>query len=397
MFIGILYKSEPLLKDKEMKIKILKFVLGILTVLFVWRIGVFFFKSGPSSKVRENVIQVAQVAPVVKKTVPFWVVAPGVFVSSQSVDIFNRVEGEISEIHFKEGQIVKEGDPLYTIDVKNLEVQLAQAQAALEKNTALMVGAKKQLDRNTLMRSKDIVSQSQLDQVDSTEKSLEAAVKSDQASIELIKLQIGYAKITSPITGRVGFSRVDVKSFLKVLNSAPLPLTTIIKLDPMEFNFSLSEKYLSYFQNKDLNNFKVFVVDDKGVQKNLKGKLIALDNNVNVATGSIMLKAQFENPDSKLWHGGFASLKIVLEETPNALVVPLNAVQSGSLGAYVLVYDDAQKTAVTRLVTLGTVSDLDAVIKDGLKEGELVIVAGQNRYKEGVKIASIKMQTEAIK
>lgn len=380
-----------------MKIKIFKFILGLLTVLFVWRLGVVFFKSGPSSKVRENVIQVAQVAPVVKKTVPFSVVAPGVFVSSQSVDIFNRVEGEILQIHFKEGQIVKEGDPLYTIDVKNLEVQLAQAQAALEKNVALMVGAKKQLDRNTLMRSKDIVSQSQLDQVDSTEKSLEAAVKSDQASIDLIKLQIGYAKITSPITGRAGFSRVDVKSFLKVLNSAPLPLTTIIKLDPMEFNFSLSEKYLSYFENKDLDNFKVFIVDDKGAQKDLKGKLIALDNSVNVATGSIMLKAQFENPDFKLWHGGFASLKIVLEETPNALVVPLNAVQNGSSGSYVLVYDDAQKTAITRPVKLGTVSDLDAVIKDGLKEGELVIVAGQNRYKEGVKIASIKMQTEAIK
>ncbi len=379
------------------KKKILGVVLGILSVGFIWKIGTALFKSNLSTKVRENVIQVAQVAPVVKKTVPFSVIAPGTFASSQSVDIFNRVEGEISQIHFKEGQIVKEGDLLYTIDVKNLEVQLQQALAAFEKNSALLMGAKKQLDRNMLMRRKDIVSQSQLDQVDSTEKSLEAAVRSDQASIDLIKLQIGYSKITSPISGRVGFSRVDVRSFLKVLNSAPNPLTTVIKLDPMEFNFSLSEKYLPYFENKDLNEFKISIVDDKGLEKGMKGKLIALDNSVNSATGSIVLKAQFQNPDSKLWHGSFASVKIVLEETKDALVVPISSIQSGAQGSYVLVYDESGKTAITRPVSLGIVSELDAVIKDGLKEGELVITAGQNRYKEGVKITSIKMQTEILK
>ncbi len=361
--------------------------IGIILIL-VCKIGSMFFASKPIPKI--YTVPLAEVAHVIKKTVPYEITAPGTFMTMQQISIYNRVDGEILTMPFKEGDIVKEGDILYTLNVADQEAKLAQVQGSLEKDMALLEDAKKEYDRNAKLFKQGFVSASQLDLLKSNRDSLEASIKTDQGNIDYMKIQIGYATIRSPITGRIGFTKVNIGTLVKASSTAPI--TTIMKLDPMDFIFSLSEKYLDFLNKTPLDKFKIALTDENYVEKTAIGKLIALDNSISTATGSLQVKARFDNKNFEFWPGQYLNIKIVLEEKKDALIVPARAVQSGPKGPYVFVCKEEDQTFSMRDVKVGITAETWALVETGLKEGDLVLVSGQNAFKNGTKAAKLEKQ-----
>jgi multidrug efflux system membrane fusion protein len=364
----------------------------MLVAIILWRIGASFLWEQHQQKVYS--VPLAEVAYVIKKTVPYEITVPGNFVATQKINIYNRIDGEILTMPFKEGDIVKEGDILYTLNVKDQEAKFLQAQGSLEKNMALFEDARREFERNEKLVKQGFVSQSQMDQLKSIKNSLEASIKSDQGNIDYMKIQIGYATIKSPITGRIGFSNVDLGNLVKASNTAltaitSIPLTSVIKLDPIDFIFSVSEKYLDFFKKTSLDNMKVTLNDDHDHEKKTKGKIIALDNSISTTTGSLAIKARFENKDFEFWPGQFFNIKVVLEEKKDALIVPARAVQSGPHGPYVFLCNEADQTFSIREVKIGLSAEMWTMIESGLKEGDLVLVSGQNAFKNGTKATKL--------
>ena len=360
---------------------------GIVLIL-CWKIWsmVFVGKSTPKT----YSVPLAEVAHVVKKTVPYEITAPGTFMTIQQISIYNRVDGEILTMPFKEGDIVKEGDILYTLNVVDQEAKLLQAQGSLEKDMALLEDAKKEYDRNAKLFKQGFVSASQLDQLKSNKESIEASIKIDQGNIDYMKIQIGYATIKSPITGRIGFTKVNIGTLVKASDTAAI--TTIMKLNPIDFVFSLSEKYLTFLNKTPLDQFKIALTDENYVEKTSNGQLIALDNSISTTTGSLKIKAQFDNKNFEFWPGQFFNIKMVLEEKKDALIVPARSVQSGPKGPYVFVCQEEDQTFFMRDVKVGISAETWTVIEDGLKEGDLVLVSGQNAFKNGTKANKLEKQ-----
>jgi membrane fusion protein, multidrug efflux system len=322
------------------------------------------------------------VGTAVEKNVPVQIKAIGNVEAFSSVSVKAQLEGEVAIVHFKEGQEVKAGDMLFTIDPRPFEVALKQAEANLAKDRAQLMNARRQVERYGSVAQKGFVSQEQYDQIGSNADALEATVKADEAAVENTRLKLAYCFIKSPIDGVVGSIRVNKGNLMKA-NDNDRPMVLINQVKPIYVSFSVPERYLPEIRNRMAQNkleVQAVIAGDAG--KPLQGQLAFIENAVDMNTGSIPLKASFTNTDKALWPGQFVKLTLTLAIQPEAIVIPSQAIQAGQQGRYVFVVKD-DSTVEYRPVVPGETLDGETVIIQGVAPGERVVTDGQLRLAAG--------------
>lgn len=331
------------------------------------------------------------VASVVQKEVLEQLRAIGNVEAYSTVAVKSQVEGQLSHVHFREGDRVEEGDLLFTIDPRPFEAALRQAEANLAKDRAEAKNAHVQAERYARLLTPGFVSRDQHDQVRTQAASLDAAVKADEAAVDTAKLQLQYCFIHSPITGRVGRLLVHAGN---VVESNDATLAVVNQLQPVYVSFSVPEQQLPTIREAAATaapTVQAFVGNDEAHP--VEGKLSFIDNAVDTATGSVLLKGLFANGDETLWPGQFVSVALTVGVQPDALLVPALAIQTGQQGTYVFVVGK-DLAAEVRPVVLGRAVNQDTVVAQGLHAGELVVTRGQVRLAAGSKV-QIKTDVDA--
>lgn len=296
-----------------------------------------------------------------------------------TVEIKSQVTGMLETVHFEEGDSVNKGDPLFTIDTRPFAALLAQAQSALARDRAELDNARRELARYTRAAQKGYVSTEQADQAATRVATLAATVKADEAAVENNRLQLQFCTITAPIDGRAGDILSDQGNLIKA--NADTAMVTINQISPIKVSFSVPGKHLREIREYRQKGSLRVLVAGFGAEP-LVGKFSFLDNTVNTATGTILLKADFANTDQALWPGQFIDVRLVLTTLPGSVVVPSQAVQLTQKGAHVFVVK-ADFTVEDRLVATGPVHEGKTVIVDGLTPGERLVTDGQFQLANG--------------
>ncbi|MEW6714018.1 MAG: efflux RND transporter periplasmic adaptor subunit [Nitrospirota bacterium] len=324
------------------------------------------------------------VAPVIKKDVPVQIHAIGNVEAYSTVGIKSQVGGTLMRVHFKEGQDVKKGDLLFTIDPRPYETALKQAEANLAKETAQLENARVQVSRYEDLVKKGYVAQEQYDQIRTNSAALEAAVSADKAALENAQLQLKYCSISSPLSGRTG-SLISYEGNLIKAN-ADSSMVVINQIQPIYVVFSIPDKSLSEIKKyMAAGKVKVEAVIGKDNANPAVGVLTFVDNAVDPATGTIKLKATFANQEKRLWPGLFVSVNVIFTTQTDAIVLPSQAVQTGQQGQYIFVVKDDLTVEQLPVEVDRTIND-EAVIAAGLKGDEKVVTDGQLRLVPGAKV-----------
>ena len=312
----------------------------------------------------------------VEKTVPVQLRAIGNVQAYSAVVVKAQVQGELIGVHFKEGQEVKKGDPLFTIDSRTYEARLKLAQAALARDRAQLMNAKKQVERYGSVVKKGYVTEEQFDTVRTNADALEASVRADEASIESARLDVSFCTIRSPINGVTGGLKVYQGNIIKIVDNDK-PLVTINQVDPVYVTFSVPERNLPQVK-KHMADRKLRVeahIPSDDAQFAV-GELTFIENEVDVNTGTIQMKATFENAQRKLWPGQFVNVTMTLVAQTGKVVIPAQAIQFGQAGQYVFVVTPDLK-AEYRQITVGARMNEEAVVETGIAAGEKVVTDGQ--------------------
>ena len=324
------------------------------------------------------------VATVSQESMPIVLHAIGNVEAFRTVSIKAQVSAELMEIHIREGQDVKKGDLLFTLDKRPFEAALQQAQANLVKDKAQAEIARVQAQRYAKLFQEGVAPKEQYDQLKATADASDAAVIGDEAAVQYSRLQLQYCSIYSPIDGRTGALMLHTGNLTKA-NDVPI-LLVINQVNPIFVDFSIPEQYLAqvkqYMAAKKLTVQALLPGD---AQHPESGSLSFIDNSVDATTGTIKLKGTFENPGRRLWPGQFVDAVLRLAEQENAIVVPSQAVQTGQEGQYVFVVKQGN-TAESRKVVVTRSLDGRSVISKGLQPGETIITDGQLRLKDGTKV-----------
>lgn len=321
---------------------------------------------------------------VIQKTVPVQVRAIGNVEAYSTISVKSQIDGQLIRVHFKEGQDVKKGDILFTIDPRSYEAALKQAEANLAKDSAQLENARLEVSRYAELVKKGYVAQEQYDQIRTNAAALEATVNADKALVENALLQLKYCFIYSPITGRTGNLMANQGNLIKA--NADNPMVTINQIQPIYVTFSVPEQYLSeinkYMAGRDVK-VEAYVTRDEDHPE--EGVLTFVDNTVDMTTGTIKLKGTFANKEKRLWPGQFVNVILTLTTQPNAVVVPSQAIQTGQSGDYVFVIK-SDLTVESRLVIIARTLDGETVVEKGLQPGDKVVTDGQLRLIPGAKV-----------
>jgi len=340
-------------------------------------------KDKPQQALKNMAVPVA-VGTVIKRSVPVQISAIGNVEAYSTVGIKSQVGGTLMRVHFKEGQDVKKGDLLFTIDPRPYETALKQAKANLAKENAQLENARLQVSRYADLVKKGYVAQEQYDQIRTNSAALEAAVSADKAAVENAQLQLEYCSIYSPLTGRTG-SLISYQGNLIKANSDS-SMVVINQIQPVYVTFSIPDKYISEIKKyMAAGKVKAEAVIGKDDANAVEGILTFLDNTVDSATGTIKLKATFANNEKRLWPGLFVSVNVILTSQPDAIVVPSQAVQTGQKGTYVFVVKE-DRSAESRPVAVDRTFGAETVVSEGLHAGETVVTDGQMRLMPGAKV-----------
>lgn len=324
------------------------------------------------------------IAAAVTKTVPVYIEAIGNVESFSQVSIKSMVNGEIRKVHFKEGQDVSKGELLFTIDSRPSEAAIKKGEADLSRIKTQLSTARTNADRYGKLLRDGIVTAEQYDLYRTQVESLEADLASQQANIDLLKVQLSYCSIRSPITGRTGNLMITVGNVVKANDT--LSLVTINQITPIAVSFNIPEPELLKARNVLAKGALLAEATPSGDSgKPEQGRVTFIDNSVDSATGTIKLKASFANSSRKLWPGQFASVRMILPPVRDAVTVPSQAVQTGQKGEYLYVVKD-DMTVDLRQVKTGSRGDGAVVIVEGLKTGEQVVTDGHIRLGPGAKI-----------
>ena len=325
------------------------------------------------------------VAPVLRQDLPVYLVGLGSVTPLNTVSIKSRIDGQLVQVSYKEGQQVNKGDLLATIDPRPYEAQLSQAQAQLFKDQASLRDAQLNYQRfKSLLDESGAMSQQQVDTQKATADQLEGAVRSDQAAIDTVKLNLVYCHITSPISGRVGLRMVDPGNIVHAADQNPMLVIT--QLQPISVIFNLPEDQLpTVSQRMKGTTLQVQAFSRDDLTKLATGNLLTIDNQIDQTTGTGKLKAMFNNEDNVLWPNQFVNVHLLLEVRKNSTLVPAAAVLRGPQGTFTYVIK-SDSTAEVRPVTVGLTQNNISAITQGLNQGEMVVTDGQDKLQAGTKV-----------
>ena len=316
-----------------------------------------------------------------KKDIPLYLDGLGNVQGFNTVVVRTRVDGQLEKVAFTEGQDVHVGDLLAQIDPKPFQAALAQAEARQKQDEAQLANGKLDLARDVTLVEQKAAPQKTLDTQKALVSTLEATVRADAAAVDSAKVQLSYTTISAPIEGRIGLRLVDQGN---VVHAADLNgLVTITQLKPIAVIFTLPEKNLPAIQREmSGGKLKVIAVGRDNAVTLGEGELAVVDNQIDMTTGTIKLKAVFPNDQLHLWPGQFINARLLLTTRKDGIVVPASAIQRGPDNTYVFVVDEDQSVAM-RTVTVEQFQDDLALVKDGLQAGERLVVDGQYRLQPG--------------
>jgi multidrug efflux system membrane fusion protein len=323
------------------------------------------------------------VGTAIQKTVPVQLRAIGNVQAYSTVTVKSKVGGELVRVHFTEGQDVRKGDVLFTIDPRPYEAALKQAEANLERDLAQAKHAREDARRYESLIQKGVVPQQQYDKFRTDADALEATVLADRAAVENAKIQLGYCSIHSPIDGRTGSIIVHQGNHIK---AEDINLVVINQIIPIDVTFSVPEQYLSEIKKfMASGKLQVEALVPMNEEKPERGVITFIDNAVDTTTGTIRLKGTFANREKKLWPGQFVNVMLILTTEPNAIVVPSEAIQTGQQGQYVFVVKQ-DLTVESRPVVTGRTVDTETVVHKGLNRDEKVVTDGQLLLYPGARV-----------
>ena len=315
------------------------------------------------------------VASVMQKNMPLQLETVGSVDAYSTVSVRAQITGTVTQVHFKEGQDVKQGDLLFTIDTRPLEAALKQAEANLAKDVAMLANAREQARRYAELIKKQYISQEQYDQIKTNAEALEAAAEADKAAVENARVQLSYCRIYSPVTGRTGSLLVNEGNLVRTNDATAL--VTINQVSPIYVTFPVPEQSLSEIKKRlSAGKLKIQAVIPQSEDRPEEGDLTFIDNTVDRTTGTIKLKGTFANADRRLWPGQFVKAVLKLADQPDAIIVPSQAVQTGQDGQHVFVVKPDLAVELRRVVVSRTL-DGAAVIEKGVRPGEKVVTDGQ--------------------
>jgi membrane fusion protein, multidrug efflux system len=338
---------------------------------------------------------VADVA--VEMPAPIQVTAIGTVQSIATVMIKSRVDGEIAQVHFEEGQEVGEDDLLFTLDSRAFRAQLAQSEANLERDRAQLQRAQAEVKRQTELATRGVASTQKLEDVQTAVAVIEATIRATEAAIENARVNLNYTNIRSPIDGKTGSVLLKRGNLVKSNDTSQqaMPLVTITQLRPIYVTFTVPERYLADIRAAmESERLPVVVTIPNQPQQAITGALTFVDNQVDVATGTISLKAKFANDDKRLWPGQFVNVTLTLGTQANAVVVPSVAIQIGQNGPYVFIVKQ-DSTVELRLVRINRTVSNKTVIDEGVIAGERVVTDGQLRLSNGTRVVVQQSQRPA--
>ena len=331
-----------------------------------------------------NMVVPVVAAKATQRDMPVQVAAIGNVEAYSTVTVKSQVDGVVQKAHFAEGQDVKKGDMLFSIDARPFQTALHQSEANLARDQAQAEYAKAEAQRYTQLKAAGIVSQIQYEQFTSNSQALDASVRADQAAVENAKINLGYCSIYSPIDGRTGALLVHPGNLIKNNDTS---LVVINQVSPIYVDFSIPENDLAQVKaHQARERLQVMAYPSGNGTNPSTGKLSFINNTVDSNTGTIELKGTFANRDRRLWPGQFVNVTLDLTMNRNATVVPSQAVQTGEKGQYVYVVN-ADHTAGYRPVTVGATLGGFTIVDKGLKPGETVVTNGQLRLFPGAKVS----------
>ncbi len=328
-------------------------------------------------------------ASVTVATVPVEVSTFGTVEPVSTVSVKSRISGILAKVLFAEGQDVPEGALLFEIDPRGPEAELKQAEAALAKDRVQLENALKEAGRQEILLKKGISAQDVRDEAVTAAEALKAMVQSDEAAVDNARLQLSYCSIRSPVAGRTGNLLIHQGNLVKADDSA---LVTINQIHPIHVRFALPQQELARVRDRLGQEGLMLLATPPGAGAHaVTGTVTFVDNAVDVNTGTIQLKARFENVPATLWPGQFVKVVLKLARQDNAVVVPESAVLLGQQGAYVYVVDREERVSPRPIVVERTVAGV-SVISSGVVPGEVIVEDGQLRLKPG---ALVKSRTAA--
>jgi multidrug efflux system membrane fusion protein len=326
-------------------------------------------------------------ATVTGKDVPIYLRGIGTVIAYNTDVVRSQIQGQIVQIAFTEGQTVKAGDLLAQIDPRPYQAQIEQLTANRNRDQAQLTNAEANLSRYTKLGDKGYATPQLIETQKAQVAQLQAAVQADKAQIDQANVQLSYTRLTSAIPGITGVRQIDIGNVIHPTD--PNGLVVVTQIEPISLLFTLPQIDLPVIQAQEAKGpLKVIAYSQDNKIKLDEGKLLLVNNEIAGTTGTIQLKAEFPNPDHRLWPGQLVNARLLLETRKDALTVAGAAVQQGQNGSYVYVVTPEQ-TAAVRPVHVAQISDGQALIDQGLKAGDVVVVDGQYRLKEGSRVREL--------
>ncbi len=325
------------------------------------------------------------IATAVRGDIPVYLRNIGTVTAFNTVTVHTRVDGQLINVAFQEGQFVHAGDLLAELDPRPFQMQLEQAEGTLAHDTALLNDAKANLARYAELYKEGVIPKQQYDTQGASVGQYDGAIKSDQAQIDTAKLQIIYCHITSPISGRVGLRLVDLGNIVHATDANGLVVIT--QVQPIAVLVSLPQESLPdvFAQVRAGNQLPVDAYDQDGITKIASGKLLTIDNAIDPTTGTYRLKAEFDNEDNHLFPNQFVNIRVLVGKKEGITIVPSTAIQRGPQGTFVFVVGSSGIASI-RTVKESITEGNQVGLSDGLQPGENVVVDGQDKLQDGTKV-----------